>query len=230
MVSDNLIVFGIFQEELKNRFLCRVSIDGLDTICYIPSSCRLSNFISLTGKTVMLKRTLSPKSRTKFSVYAVKVGKQFVPVNLAGTNKVLENNLKQRRFSFLGKRNIISHEEVISGYKTDLYISDTRTVIEIKSILSFEKTAAFPTVFSERAIKQLSELERLLHEGYKVCYLLVSMNSSVKEIVISDQNKEFFSKMHQLLELGMLCSGFSLIMQSGEIKINRQIPVSFVTR
>ncbi len=36
---------GIFKEELKNRFLCLVEVDGADTLCYIPSSCRLSNFV-----------------------------------------------------------------------------------------------------------------------------------------------------------------------------------------
>ena len=45
---------GIFKEELKNRFLCLVEVDGEDTLCYIPSSCRLSNFVSMAGKTVLL--------------------------------------------------------------------------------------------------------------------------------------------------------------------------------
>lgn len=41
---------GIFKQELKNRFLCEVEIDGESTVCYVPSSCHLSNFLSLQGK------------------------------------------------------------------------------------------------------------------------------------------------------------------------------------
>lgn len=48
-------VYGTFQNEIKNRFLCSVNIDGKDVICYIPSSCRLSNFIDMTGRTVLLR-------------------------------------------------------------------------------------------------------------------------------------------------------------------------------
>ena len=62
---------GIFKEELKNRFLCLVEIDGEDTLCYIPSSCRLSNFIDLTGREVLVLPVLSPDARTKYSVYAL---------------------------------------------------------------------------------------------------------------------------------------------------------------
>ena len=58
---------GIFKKELKNRFLCLVEIDGEDTLCYIPSSCRLSNFIDLTGKEVLrgiFQRVMRPKRFT----------------------------------------------------------------------------------------------------------------------------------------------------------------------
>lgn len=45
---------GIFIQELKNRFLCEVEIDGESTVCYVPSSCHLSNFLDLKGKSVLL--------------------------------------------------------------------------------------------------------------------------------------------------------------------------------
>lgn len=51
---DQSFKHGIFKEELKNRFLCLVEIDGEDTLCYIPSSCRLSNFIVLSSHKVDL--------------------------------------------------------------------------------------------------------------------------------------------------------------------------------
>lgn len=54
-MSESEIVYGTFKEEIKNRFLYTVSIDGTDTVCYIPSSCRLCNFIDLSNRTVMLQ-------------------------------------------------------------------------------------------------------------------------------------------------------------------------------
>lgn len=79
----------------------------------------------------------------------------YVPLNLSVSNRVLETEISRRYFSFLGKRKSVFREKVIDGYKSELYIADTDTVIEVKSILSFNKNAIFPTVFSERANRQL---------------------------------------------------------------------------
>ena len=41
---------GRFQRELKNRFLCEVSVNGETSVCYVPSSCHLGNFLQLKDK------------------------------------------------------------------------------------------------------------------------------------------------------------------------------------
>lgn len=43
-LGKDRFVSGIFKRELKNRFLCEVAINNQDNICYVPSSCHLSNF------------------------------------------------------------------------------------------------------------------------------------------------------------------------------------------
>lgn len=171
---------GIFKEELKNRFLCLVEVDGEDTLCYIPSSCRLSNFVSMAGKTVLLSPVAATDARTKYSVEALAVGHEFVLLNMSKANKVVIDNIHSRRFAILGKRNSIKKECTIAGYKSDLYIEDTKTVVEIKSILSFRGEAEFPSVYSQRAVDQLMKIEDLLEKGYRACYVFVSLNPKVK--------------------------------------------------
>lgn len=113
---------GIFKEELKNRFLCLVEVDGEDTLCYIPSSCRLSNFVSMAGKTVLLSPVAATDARTKYSVEALAVGHEFVLLNMSKANKVVIDNIHSRRFAILGKRSSIKKECTIAGYKSDLYM------------------------------------------------------------------------------------------------------------
>ena len=96
---------GIFKEELKNRFLCLVEVDGEDTLCYIPSSCRLSNFVSMAGKTVLLSPVAATDARTKYSVEALAVGHEFVLLNMSKANKVVIDNIHSRRFAILGNVN-----------------------------------------------------------------------------------------------------------------------------
>ncbi len=150
-MSDSEIKYGMFKNEIKNRFLCTINVDGTDTICYMPSSCRLSNFVELSNRQVILRPIKKKNARTKYSVYAFRYRQSYVPLNLSSSNVTIENNLRRRMFAFLGSRNSVFREKTIDGYKSDLYIADSDTIVEIKSILSFNRTAQFPTVFSERA-------------------------------------------------------------------------------
>ena len=102
---------GIFKKELKNRFLCRVEVDGEDTLCYIPASCRLSNFIDLTGREVLVSPVLSSDARAKHSVYTLFGNNGFILLNMTKANEVVANSISSRRFSYLGNRSIISRPE-----------------------------------------------------------------------------------------------------------------------
>lgn len=218
---------GIFKEELKNRFLCLVEIDGEDTLCYIPSSCRLSNFIDLSGREVLVLPVLSPDARTRYSVYALAGNHGFILLNMSKANEAVADSISSRRFSFLGKRKLIRKEYKVGGYKSDLYIEDTKTVIEIKSILSFAKSreAHFPSVYSQRAIDQLVKLRYLLDEGYRVSYIFVSLNPSIKRLVINEEIEEYRDAFNCCVEKGMMVKGVSLRLSDGEPLIHSSMPV-----
>lgn len=205
---DFATVQELFSASKANE--CSVNIGGKDAVCYIPSSCRLSNFIDMTGRTVLLRPIETPNTRTAYAVYAVKYRKGFILLNLAQTNRVIEAQIRRRYFSFLGVRKKISHEYKIGNYKADLFIHDTNTLIEIKSTLSFSKKSTFPTVYSERAVKQLTEISRLLDEGYRACYILVSLNPSVKEITINSEIEDYYKEFMKCIEKGMTYCAFSI--------------------
>ena len=101
---------GTFLREQKTRFLCDVVVDNKDVECYIPVSCKISKLVDLTGKEVVLQPVENINARTKFSVYAARLGKYYVLLNLAEANRVLEAQLQRRYFSFLGKRKKIYRE------------------------------------------------------------------------------------------------------------------------
>lgn len=92
-MSEPEVKYGIFKTEIKNRFLCTVNVDGIDTLCYIPSSCRLSNFINMKGRMVLLLPIKKENARTKYSVYAIQYRRGFVPVSLSSVNQVIKTSL-----------------------------------------------------------------------------------------------------------------------------------------
>ena len=222
-MSEPIFVRGVFKEELKNRFLCLVEVNGKDTLCYIPSSCRLSNFVDLVGKDVLLTHNSSTNTRTEYAVYALRDRRQFVLLNMSQVNRVIEREIKGRRFSFLGKRANIKKEYRIEGYKSDLYIEDSHTIVEIKSILSFDRNALFPTVYSERAVNQLIKLSDLMDKGYKVCYLFVSLSPRVKDVKINEEITEYHELFMECVNKGMVLKGYSIKLIDNEPIIHSQI-------
>lgn len=218
---------AIFIRELKNRFLCEVEINGKNVVCYIPSSCHLSNFINLKGKQVLLVPTQAKTARTKFSLFAVPYKRSYILLNTSIANRAIEFNIRNRRFAYLGKRKRIFRERYVSGYKSDLFIEDTNTIVEIKSVLSICESAIFPTVFSERSLRQLEKIKALLSDGYKVCYIIVSLNPYVKAVDIAE-NTSFSIELKECIQQGLHISAYSCKLDNGKIVIKNKLQIKFV--
>ena len=225
MGVDSAFKLGVFKEELKNRFRCVVTIDDVDTICYIPSSSRLSNFIDLRNRVVKLRPIKKRDARTQYAVYAVKYNRSFVLLDLASVNTVVEKQLPRSIFSFLGSRTLVKREAPIDNYKCDLYLEDSDTIIEIKSLLSFGKDAVLPTVYSERAIKQLTKIKQLLFDGHKVCYFIASLYQGVEQVRMNRDQQEFYALFMECIEAGMTVAAFSLKMSSSQVLVHNRIEV-----
>lgn len=223
-VDRNKYIIGTFCRELKNRFLCEVVIDNKPTVCYVPSSCHLGNFIRLEGKQVLLKRTATKDSRTDFAVLAVPYKRNYIVLNTSMANRAIETDIGSRRFSFLGKRKSVIKEHSVDGYKADLYIKDTDTIIEIKSVISVDELAIFPSVYSERTQRQLQQIQQLLKQGKRVVFFIVSLNPYVKQIVI-DKETEFYSELEGCIQLGLQLFAFSSRFTNGELHISKALPV-----
>ena len=226
MTEEPEFVYGIFKQEIKNRFLCSVEIDGETVTCYVPLSCRLSNFLDMTDRSVMLTPITNPKAKTRFALYAIKYGRSYVPINLANSNRIVGQQIYRRYFSFLGKRKNVTREMKIGDYKCDLFINDTKTIVEIKSLLAFEKQAVFPTVYSERAVKQLEQLSALLDQGYSVCFMMISLSTTVKEISINRKIEDFYRLFAECVNKGMKFRGFSLRLNNDGIEVSSVVKMN----
>lgn len=215
---------GVFVKELKNRFLCEVLVNGESTVCYVPSSCHLSNFLDLTNKKVLLVPTQTPNSRTKYALFAVPFKRSYLILNTSMANEAVANSLRKARFSYLGKRKTILNEHTVDDYKADVYIQDSRTIIEIKSIIATTSSGIFPTVYSERTIKQLKKLQELISNGYKISFIIVSLTPYLKEILI-DNKTEFYKEFVTCIKQGMIAKAYTCRFSNDEILIEKEIPI-----
>ena len=223
---DEIYEIGHFVKEEKNRFICTVNVKGEIVECYIPSSCKLGNFLKLADKEVILRKNLAADGRTKYAVFAVKHKYNYIVLNTSEANRVIFESIKRRLFAYMGKRSNPQKEIVVEGYKADIYLPKEDTIIEIKSIISLEKQAVFPTVYSERAISQLKKIRELLQGGKKITYLFVSLNPYVESFAISNEKQmaEFRGLFLSCLEMGMNCKGYTTCLKDYRVEIKKEIP------
>lgn len=215
---------GIFIKERKNRFICEVMVKNEAVECYVPSSCRLDNFIDLHGKQVLLLPTEAPNARTRYSLFAVPYRRNHILLNIGKVNSVIERDIKKRCFSILGKRSEIYREYKIGSYKSDIFIANSSTILEVKSILSLGKGAVFPTVFSQRTLDQLKEISSLMDRGYNAALVIASLSPYVEQIQI-DHASPFYEALRPCIEKGMQLLAVSLHIHQGEARIKKKIKI-----
>ncbi|MBU5671067.1 DNA/RNA nuclease SfsA [Paenibacillus brevis] len=226
MIVDEKIIAGIFVEESKNRFLCRVIIDNKICECYVPSSSRIDNYLNLKGREVLLTENKGINKRTRFSLFAVKYYNKYILINLNMVNKIVGAMILERNMKHLSEIGI-RREQTVEGYKTDLIVEDNGefTIIEIKGVISAKREVEFPSVASERATMQLKKIKELLQRGYKVVYLIVSLSPIVKKIVLDPDFSEYYYLLNECVELGMRLKGFSLSYEEGSIIYNQKLRI-----
>lgn len=226
VATESNFIIGTYKFELRNRFLCNVQIDDEDVVCYVPSSCHLSNFLQLEGKRVLLVPTKTCNSRTSLALFAVPYKRNYIILNTSIANRAMEYSLRGKRFAFLGKRNKIIKEHLVDGYKADLYLPETNTILEIKSIISSQTTGIFPTVYSERTLKQLQSIYHMLLNGYKVCFAIVSLHPYVKKIQI-DSTTDFYLELMKCIEAGLILKGYTCRLHNDNVLIDKEISVCY---
>lgn len=216
---------GKFLKENKNRFRCMVEIDGVETLCYIASSCRLDNFVSLTGKEVLLKPTAGRSANAKYAVCGLKYKRSYILLNTSLANRAVENSIKSRRFAFVGARADTQREHTIEGYKTDFYLPISKTIVEVKSVISTAERAQFGSVHSDRFLRQLADMEELLKVGYNARLFIVSLNPYTKAIALPCGNA-LACAIDRCKARGLQINAFTCrIAADGEVYIHQQIPI-----
>jgi DNA-binding sugar fermentation-stimulating protein len=198
----NIIAQGSFVEECKNRFRCKVNLpEQGQVLCYVPSSARLTNLIALEGRAVCLS-SLTDGRHTEYSLLARQDGRRYTLLNLNLVNELICSALKkEKRY----KRVAVSMNKITpSGYRSDLCASFKRAeYFEIKSLLSDESAICFPSIYGERACRQLKQISNCLVAGERFTYILALLNTKSRRVALSAKNKEFTSLFKQCLALGM---------------------------
>ncbi len=224
---DETFIEGVFIKESKHRFLCEVLINDKVFECHVPSSVKLKNYLKLENKQVILTKNKSLNTRTQYSLFAIKYYNQFIIINLALANKLVEEKLSKMK-TFQENNYVLSREKIINNYKTDFTIFNSTSteiieIIEVKSIVGIRRTVKFPNTYSERMILQLQKILSLLKLNMNVSYYIVSLSPIVKEITLNNKLDKFYNLFINCINNGMRVKGFTLNFKDCEFYITEKL-------
>lgn len=215
------VVEGKFIKECKSRFLAEVEVEQQILICYVHSSCKLSSVLSVKyGQKVLLSKTKSVNSIYFWSLFAIEIDGKHIIVNSSYANYVISNYYQNK----LSTR--IRREYSICGYKSDIFLPEKKTIVEIKSIISSGKIASPMQIPSKRILTQLKNIEVLLGQGFIVKFIFVSLSSSVEELDIN-LSPLIHIQFEKCIALGMKLIAVSLNLTKNYVEI-KNIKISGV--
>lgn len=219
MLNKIETIEGTFIRESKNRFLCEVLIDNQMVECYVPSSSKIGNYLKLENKRVLLTKNIGSQSRTKYSLFAVMYYNKYIILNLNKVNELLACYIETNE---LVKSQIytIKKEKTVNGYKTDLIIYESlnseERIIEAKGIIGITREVLFPKVHSERALKQLKQINILLKNNFTVEYYFVSLSPIVKKVVINNLYGEYHKLLNECIKNGLKLKGIGAVLNNNK--------------
>lgn len=193
-------VVARFLREKPPRFLAEVDMCGKIIEVYVGNSAKVTKFIALNDKQVVLEPIENTDARCSYSLFAKDNGDIWLMLNL---NKI--NDIFEEAYLAGGLRgyNIYGYgatEVQVEKYKADYYIESERMIIENKTIISNDDITCYPMEGTERSIIQLDNLYELLLKGYQVRYNFFILTPWTKQII---WNEEYKKTLQRNIDRGM---------------------------
>lgn len=205
-----------FITEKKGRFLCEIEINGNIEIAHIPNSAKLSKYIDIKDRSIIVVKNKSKNAKTMYQLVAVKSKEKWILLNLNILNQMVEEY-------YLSNGNGVEKEKKIyDSYRADLIIhSEKNIVCEVKGVLSEMGRTLFPRYAGIRATKQMLNLKRILKNKMfeEVYYILVIMNPDTNEIIFDKGEEEYYRLLKQCIKLGMKIIMFDIIFENDELRV-----------
>ncbi|NLX69022.1 MAG: hypothetical protein GXZ12_06305 [Clostridiaceae bacterium] len=216
-----------FLRELKGRFLCEIDIDGNIELAHVPNSAKLSKYIEIEDKNVLVVKNENPKAKTRYQLCAVETDdNHWIMVNLNLLNKIIAEYYEDNGCN-------VQKERILSDtYKSDLLIKDKngeQIVCEVKGIIANTKDVIFPMYSGERTVRQLEYFRRLLKtQRFSVKYVFVLLDNNIEVIYADKLNKEFVKHMRYCIKKQMQIEFFEVEIQDDSISAKKTVEKKFI--
>ena len=171
------VIPGVFLQR-PNRFIAYCEISDPDTGQRVVSRCHVKNTgrckeILVPGTEVYLAKGENPERSTPYDLVAAKKKDFIINIDSQAPNTVARESIER----ILGRCDIVRPEYTLGESRFDFYAEqDGRKVLmEVKGVTKEnDGVVCFPDAPTQRGLKHVCELTRLVKEGYRcvVCFII----------------------------------------------------------
>jgi sugar fermentation stimulation protein A len=156
--------------ERKNRFLCRVDVDGILMDVHLHDPGRLKELL-VPGVRVLLREEPSPHRKTGHDMVGIYHRDVLVSCDSRVPNRLIKKALEERVLPDLPEYSTILPEFTYGHSRLDFCL-DSTILLEVKGVtLVTNGRALFPDAPTERGKKHVETLIQAQREGFQ-CYMV----------------------------------------------------------
>ncbi len=163
-----------------NRFLGKVKIDDVSTLCYIPNPGRMKELL-FRGSQIYLTKANTEKRKTQYNLSLVEQQGTLVSIDSAIPNKLLYKSINEGLIEPFKDLKIKEVEFTFEKSRLDFLLSSAteKLLLEVKSCtLVHDGVALFPDAPTKRGSKHLRTLIKGLEQNRSAILFLVQRNDA----------------------------------------------------
>ncbi|MBE6526793.1 MAG: DNA/RNA nuclease SfsA [Thermoplasmata archaeon] len=219
------IVMGTFIER-PNRFIAYCEIDGKIEKCHVKNTGRCKEIL-VPGTEVYLERGKNPSRSTPYDLIAAKKRGFIINIDSQAPNAVAKESIER----ILGPCNIVKPEYTLGESRFDFYAEQDgmKVLMEVKGVTKEEDyKTCFPDAPTERGLKHVRELTRLVKQGYRcvVCFI-IQMERADSFSPDYPIHEEFGIALEEAAEAGVEILAFTCRTKPDCLELGNPVPVVF---
>ncbi len=187
----NTVEKGIFLSR-PNRFIAHVELGGRREVCHVKNTGRCRELL-VPGAVVYLERAVNPARKTAYDLIAVEKGGLLINMDAQAPNRVFAEWAAGGRF--LPGTTAVRPEFTWEDSRFDFLLEDGRGryFVEVKGVTLEENgEARFPDAPTERGVKHLNGLRRVVEQGSRAAVFFVVQMKGVSSFRPNDETHPAF--------------------------------------
>ncbi len=208
-----------------NRFIARVDIDGVETVCHVKNTGRCRELL-VPDACVYLEKGTNPNRKTAWDLIAVEKGETLINMDSQAPNRVFGEFAR----IYDSQAVTVRSEYRYGNSRIDFCLEHgdgSLHLVEVKGVtLEQEGHARFPDAPTERGIKHIRELMEAVRLGHCATVFFVVQMAQVLDFAPNDETHPAFgAALREAAAAGVQVVAYTCRVTPSTLEIDREIPV-----